>query len=94
MPCACRLCRKLCWKGTRGNDGQVYPGIVVALHGADIEVKAMECAGTNRYKWPKHQDQIQYEPQNVLCLIPEPKHVTRRHVEISPEIWQLLQNTT
>ena len=75
-------------------DGQVYPGIVVALHGADIEVKAMECAGNNRYKWPKHQDQIHYEPQNVLCLIPEPKHVTRRHVEISPEIWQLLQNTT
>ncbi|XP_045167369.2 uncharacterized protein LOC123530686 [Mercenaria mercenaria] len=68
-------------------DDKAYPGIIQDLDDDSAEVKVMHRIGENRYFWPYLEDCIWYNWENLLMLIPEPLHVTGRHVQIDPSHW-------
>ena len=57
-----------------------------------IEVQAMTIAGINKFKWPTKKDIDEYELQEIISIIPEPKAVTSRNVQIDPLLWQELKD--
>lgn len=68
-------------------NGQPYPGQVVDVDGNEIEVKCLQKVGQNRFVWPAREDKIWYSSEHLLCDIPEPTPVTKRHLEIEPKVW-------
>lgn len=69
----------------------VYPGIIQDIKETHVQVKCMSRIGANRFFWPLRDDILWYLFQDVLRMIPAPKAVTSRHVEIEPAIWASLQ---
>ena len=72
-------------------DGSFYPGIVIDEDTDDVKVRCMSRAGNNRFYWPPREDICYYMREDVGQLIPEPEHVTGRHLRVDPTIWQSLQ---
>lgn len=64
-----------------------YPGIIQDIDLDSVELKAMHKVGINRFFWPMLEDIIWYDYEQVLMFVPEPEHVTKRHVQIRPDIW-------
>ena len=67
--------------------GDIYPGIITDVDEVDVEVNCMSLVGkcktlSNRYYWPMFADKTWYSADDVLGLIPEPKKISKRHVEI------------
>ena len=72
--------------------GNAYPGIVTEVEDLDIEVKCMNSVGMNRFYWPAIRDYVcWYTVDDILFLIPEPEKVGSRHVQIRPNLWELIQ---
>ena len=57
-----------------------------------VGVKAMQIIGSNRYRWPLHDDVIPYEYDDILSCIRNPERVTRRreHFRIDDSMYRLL----
>ena len=70
--------------------GNAYPGIVTEVEDLDIEVKCMSSVNVNRFYWPVIRDDV-YNVGDVLFVIPEPEKVGSRHVQIRPNLWELIQ---
>ncbi len=68
----------------------VYPGIIQDVKETHAQVKCMSRIGANRFFWPLRDDVLWYLFEDVLRLIPPPKAVTSRHVEIDAAIWASL----
>ncbi|KAL7381234.1 hypothetical protein ABVT39_002539 [Epinephelus coioides] len=71
-------------------DKDLYPGIILAVDETHVQVKCMHRVGPNRYFWPSREDVLWYLFDDVLELIPPPKPVTSRHMEIQREVWARL----
>ena len=63
---------------------------VIFLFRRTAEVKSMPRVGVNRYFWPRLEDVIWYQWDNLIMSISESKHVTARHVQIDPEEWKCI----
>ena len=74
-------------------DGFAYPGIVQDIDHDSIEVKAMSRIGKNRFFWPLLNDIIWYDLDSVLQVIPGIEPVTKRHMQVSPDIWKTICET-
>ena len=74
-------------------DGDVYPGIIQDDIFSGAFVKTMSMIGRNRFFWPLRDDIIWYQSMNVIDLIPEPIPVTKRHKEISANVWEEICET-
>lgn len=74
-------------------DGRAYPGVVLAVDQDDeIEVKTMHRVERNRFFWPMSDDSLWYPKENIITLLKNPpRSVTKRHVEIEPAIWMLIE---
>ncbi|XP_062576402.1 uncharacterized protein LOC134238291 [Saccostrea cucullata] len=74
-------------------DGRAYPGVILAVDEDDeLEVKTMHRVGHNRFFWPMLEDTLWYAKENVITLLKNPpRPVTKRHVEVDPAIWELIQ---
>jgi len=72
-------------------DNALYPGIVEDEdeNGA-VKVNAMSCVGNNQFFWPRIRDEIWYD--SIVSIIPEPQNVTKRHVQVEPQLWRELQS--
>ena len=69
-------------------DALPYPGVIQDVDADEIEVKVLHRVGENRFFWPMMADVIWYKvPTMVVGLIPELQPVTKRHMQISPEVW-------
>ena len=53
----------------------------------------MQIVGSNRYRWPIHDDVIPYEYEDILSRIRKPEHVTRRreHLRIDASMYRLVE---
>ena len=74
--------------------GNAYPGIVTEVEDLDIglAVKCMNSVGVNHFYWPAIRDDLcWYNVDDVLFLIPEPEKVGCRHVQIRPNLWELIR---
>ena len=71
-------------------DKDLYPGIILAVDETQVQVKCMHRVGPNRFFWPVREDVLWYMFDDVLELIPPPKPVTSRHMEIEKEVWARL----
>lgn len=70
-------------------DGFPYPGIVTDFDEQDIFVNCMHRIGRNRFFWPQmRKDECWYSFDQLLAIIPKPKHVTDRHFEVEKQIWE------
>ncbi|XP_069139889.1 uncharacterized protein [Argopecten irradians] len=74
-------------------DDQAYPGII---HDVDddeeVEVQVMHRIGRNRFFWPLMQDILWYPKENIITMLADPPQlVTKRHHEITPKIWALIE---
>lgn len=70
-------------------DGKVYPGVVLDVDSdGTLEVKCMHRIGENRFYWPMIDDVLWYKCEDIVSLISEPTHVTKRHMQVDPTIWQ------
>ncbi|XP_069109737.1 uncharacterized protein [Argopecten irradians] len=69
-------------------EGKAFPGIILDVDENDIEVKVMHRIGVNRFFWPLIEDVLWYENSDVITMIPQPLPVTKRHVQVSPDIWK------
>ena len=74
-------------------DERIYPGIIMSMTTEVVEVKAMQIVGSNRYRWPLHDDVIPYEYNDILSRIRKPERVTRRreHFRIDASMYRLLE---
>ena len=68
----------------------IYPGIIQQSNSNQVEVQAMMKVGGNGYKWPIKDDVLWYDYDEVVSLIPAPKPVTKRHVQIEPTLWSMI----
>ena len=72
-------------------DGLPYPGEIVDVDEASLEVNAMHSVGNNRFFWPLVPDVIWFDSTNLGTLIPgEPDHVTSRHRALPKQVWELI----
>ncbi|ROL48480.1 hypothetical protein DPX16_2187 [Anabarilius grahami] len=71
-------------------DKDLFPGIILAMDETHVQVKCMHRVGPNRFFWPAREDVLWYDFDDVLELIPPPKPVTTRHMEIQKDIWARL----
>lgn len=71
-------------------EGDIYPGIIQDIMETHVQVKCMSNIGVNRFFWPLREDVLWYLFEDVLRMIPPPKAVNSRHVEIDREIWSSL----
>jgi hypothetical protein len=69
-----------------------YPGIIMDVDDDDeVEVKVMCRIGPNRFFWPLVEDRLWYSMKCIVTLLDEePELVTKRHRQISPELWNLI----
>lgn len=74
-------------------DGDLYPGVITDTSETHVEVRCMQKIGFNRFFWPAHEAILWYLFEDIVCIIPPPRPVTGRHMEIDREIWAKLQNT-
>ncbi|XP_062572779.1 uncharacterized protein LOC134234748 [Saccostrea cucullata] len=74
-------------------DGKAYPGLILSVdEEEEIEVKTMHRVGRNRFFWPMMDDVLWYQKENIITILDNPpRPVTKRHVEIEPEIWELVE---
>ena len=74
-------------------DERIYPGIIMSMTTEVVEVKAMQIVGSNRYRWPLHDDVIPYKYVDMLSRIRKPERVTRRreHFRIDALMYRLLE---
>ncbi|KAK0133284.1 hypothetical protein N1851_031198 [Merluccius polli] len=77
------------WCVVRYQD-DIYPGIIQDIMETHVQVKCMSNIGVNRFFWPLKDDLLWYLFEDVLRIIPPPKAVTSRHVEIDRDIWASL----
>ncbi|KAI4804359.1 hypothetical protein KUCAC02_025989 [Chaenocephalus aceratus] len=68
-------------------DEDIYPGVIQEVMDTHVQVKCMHVAGVNRFFCPLREDVILYPFEDILRVIPPPKSVTSRHVEIDKDIW-------
>lgn len=68
-------------------DGLPFPGVILDVDQEEIEVKVLHKVGANRYFWSLIDDVLWYKYSQVVTLIPEPTHVTKRHLQFRPDIW-------
>ncbi|KAK6175005.1 hypothetical protein SNE40_013547 [Patella caerulea] len=74
-------------------DKKGFPSLIEDADEESVRVNSMCRAGPNRFFWPSRADNdIWYEYTDVATLIPEPKHVTGRHFQVEPEIWEAVQS--
>ncbi|GAA6105101.1 uncharacterized protein LOC115587267 isoform X1 [Tachysurus ichikawai] len=71
-------------------DKDLFPGIILAMDETHVQVKCMHRVGSNRFFWPACEDVLWYVFDDVLELIPPPKPVTTRHMEIQKDVWARL----
>ncbi len=58
-------------------EGELFPGQVTKVYSKGARVKAFEkCAGG--WRWPKHPDEIDYLPQDIIKKIPFPVPINNR----------------
>lgn len=63
-------------------DDDVYPGII-------IQVKCMHRNGVNKYFWPRPQEDVSWNAEEqLLRLIPEPKALKKRSVQLEKLTWK------
>lgn len=74
-------------------DGKGYPGHILSIdEEEEFEVKTMHRVGQNRFFWPMMDDVLWYPKKRVLTVLSNPpRPVTKRHVEIKPEVWELIK---
>jgi len=73
-------------------DGKPYPGVILDIDDADIQVQCMHAVGENRFFWPqKRPDVCWYSSDRLLALIPEPQNVTNRHKEVNRAVWSAVK---
>ena len=62
------------------------------MEDVNIEVKCMSSVDVNRFYWPAIRDDVSwYNVGDVLFVVPEPEKVGSRHVQIRPNLWELIQ---
>lgn len=71
-------------------DNSLYPGIILDMDEAHVQVKCMSRIGDNRFFWPARDDVLWYLFDKVLETIQAPQAVTSRHVEIHRDVWNRL----
>ncbi|KAL3045294.1 hypothetical protein OYC64_013538 [Pagothenia borchgrevinki] len=58
-----------------------------------IQVKCMHRNGVNKYFWPRPREDVSwYADEQLLCLIPEPKALNKRSVQLEKLTWKYLEN--
>ena len=73
-------------------DEVIYPGLILKAGDESVEVRSMARVDSNRFKWPAKDDILEYDYDDVISLIPEPKQVTARHVQVDPLLWSLISD--
>lgn len=76
-------------------EGKIYPGKILnktTSSNPTVNVQSMTTAGINKFKWPTKTDIEEYELHEIISIIPEPKAVTDRNLQIDPLIWQELKD--
>lgn len=70
----------------------IYPGTIQEITETHVQVKCMSKVGRaeNRFFWSLRDDVLWYLFEDVLRIIPPPKPVNSRHVEINQDIWSNL----
>lgn len=61
--------------------GNEYPGRVISIDGTDYEVKTLESVVFCRkklWRWPKREDKIFYNREDIIQVLPAPKSVKGR----------------
>ncbi|XP_067270942.1 uncharacterized protein [Pseudorasbora parva] len=71
-------------------DGDLYPGVITDTSETHVEVRCMQKIGVNRFFWPTREDILWYLFEDIVCIIPPPRPVTGRHMEIEKEVWAKL----
>ncbi|KAJ4924841.1 hypothetical protein JOQ06_003791 [Pogonophryne albipinna] len=70
-------------------DDDVYPGIIMDVEEDSIQVKCMHRNGVNKYFWPRPREDVSwYAEEQLLCLIPEPKALNKRSVQLEKLTWK------
>ncbi|XP_033741743.1 small proline-rich protein 3-like [Pecten maximus] len=74
-------------------DNIPFPGKIVDVDDdEEVEVSVMHKIGRNRYFWPAREDRLWYPKEMIVTLLPDaPGQVTKRHSEIDPHIWALIE---
>lgn len=72
-------------------DGDLYPGVITDISETQVEVRCMQKIGVNRFFWPAREDILWYLFEDIVCIIPPPRPVTGRHMEIEREVWAKLE---
>lgn len=71
-------------------DGDLFPDVITDTSEIHVEVRCMQKIGVNRFFWPAREDILWYLFEDIVCIIPPPRAVTGRHMEIESEVWAKL----
>ena len=74
-------------------DGKAYPGLILSVdEDEELEIKTTHRVGRNRFFWPMMNDVLWYPKANFTTnLNNPPRPVTKRHIEIEPDVWELVE---
>lgn len=71
-------------------DADLYPGVIEEIDETHVKVRRLSKIGTNRFFWPARDDILWYIFDDIVAIIPPPKPVTSRHMEVDKAIWAKL----
>ena len=71
-------------------ENRPYPGVVLEVDETSLLVKAMHRIGRNRFFWPTMDDIIWYNLDKIVTIIPEPRPVTKRHLQVDTSLWKVI----
>ncbi|KAL4228634.1 hypothetical protein ACF0H5_011682 [Mactra antiquata] len=72
-------------------DKTIYPGIIQDIDAESVQMKCMARIGHNRFFWPRIDDIIWYNWNDVIMSIPELTKVTDRHRKIDPDKFAVIE---
>ncbi|MEQ2234285.1 hypothetical protein ILYODFUR_030326 [Ilyodon furcidens] len=70
-------------------DDEPYSGIILQLVEDNIQVKCMHRNGL-KFFWPSPRDDVSRYSDQIMCLIPEPRAVNKRSVQIEQQFWEFI----
>lgn len=71
-------------------DADLYPGVIMDIDETHVKVRSMAKIGSNRFFWPARDDILWSVFDDIVAIIPPPKPVTSRHMEVDKDIWAKL----
>ncbi|KAG5896274.1 hypothetical protein JTB14_033571 [Gonioctena quinquepunctata] len=67
-------------------DDSFYPGIVIDKNISKYSIAVMVSSSINNWRWPVNKDEIWYDKEEIIQIIPEPIALNKRGIYKVPQL--------